>query len=166
MRTQCAYAYNGQSELHTYAGQTFIIFLISILRKQLLMAQFVQFFQMDPNKLEGSCKLCKEKYGKQVFVKYTSSSKSNLKSHFNTHHKDVDIDSKAKALESETINQHFNPQRFARREEISNAVVDMVIDLNLPITIVERPKFRKVLAVATGGRYKNIAKKNCEGAYH
>ena len=110
MRYVRAYACAHSVHMHSMANQSYTARHISDFshihsrEKQLLMAQFVQFFQMDPNKLEGGCKLCKEKSGKQVFVKYTSSSKSNLKSHFNTHQKNVDIDLKAKAPGSGTIN--------------------------------------------------------------
>ena len=37
--------------------------------------------------------------------------------------------------------------------------MDMIVDLNLPILIVEQPKFRKVLAVATGSRYYSESEK-------
>ena len=125
-----------------------------------MMASYAHFFEIpDQGKNEGICKVCREKYGKQIVVKFSSTSKTNLKSHFNTHHKDIDVDTKARCHGSSTIDHHFNPQPFVRQEELTNAVADMIVDLNQPLKIVERPKFRRVLAVATSGRYKPVSYK-------
>ena len=125
-----------------------------------MMASYAHFFEIpDQGKNEGICKVCREKYGKHIVVNFSSTSKTNLKSHFNMHHKDIDVDTKARCHGSSTIDQHFNPQPFVRQEELTNAVADMIVDLNQPLKIVERPKFRRVLAVATSGRYKPVSYK-------
>jgi hypothetical protein len=119
------------------------------------MASLSHFFDINEQRLEGVCKLCRDA-GKQSIVKFSSSAKSNFKSHFKTHHKDVSVEAKANALKIETIQQHFCPQPFARQEELTTSLVDLIIDSNLPINIVERPSFRKVLAVASSSTYKNV----------
>eukprot|EP00731_Ephydatia_muelleri_P005280 Em0002g1456a len=119
---------------------------------------YASFFELDDSKLEGVCKVCKAQKGTIVKVKYSASSKTNLKSHFTTHHKDVNIEEKASALGARAISQHFNPQPFPKQEELTAACTNMIVDLNLPISIVERHSFRNVLAVSSGGRYKPVCR--------
>eukprot|EP00731_Ephydatia_muelleri_P006917 Em0003g1165a len=119
---------------------------------------YASFFELDDSKLEGVCKVCKAQKGTIVKVKYSASSKTNLKSHFTTHHKDVNIEEKASALGARAISQRFNPQPFPKQEELTAACTNMIVDLNLPISIVERHSFRNVLAVSSGGRYKPVCR--------
>ena len=37
--------------------------------------------------------------------------------------------------------------------------MDMIIEENLPLRFVEKPRFRKVLRTASSGKYKNVCKK-------
>jgi hypothetical protein len=104
------------------------------------------------------CKVCKEKSGKAVIVKFTAKSKSNLKSHFQTQHKEIQPEEKAAALGSQPLNQLFAPTSFNKQEQLTAAIVDMVVANNQPLSFVESPTFRTVLAVATSSRYKPVCR--------
>ena len=51
------------------------------------------------------------------------------------------------------------PSTFSGQDATTDSIVDMIIDLNLPISIVDKPSFRKSYQTASGGKYKPICKK-------
>ena len=120
------------------------------------MAKFSVYFVLDNEKLEGKCKLCIS----PTIIKFSRSSKTNLKTHIETVHRLTSPEEKASAIGSQVIQQAFTgPAIFHAQQAITDAVVDMIIEENLPLRFVEKPRFRKVLRTASSGKYKNVCKK-------
>ena len=46
---------------------------------------------------------------------------------------------------------------YSNQEAVTNSVVDMIVDLNLPLTVVRKDSFKKVLAVSSGNRWKPVS---------
>jgi len=116
------------------------------------MAKYVHFFILDSTKLEATCRLCPT----NTVIKYSTSSKTNLK----THHRHMTGEQKAAAVGSLPISSAFQGiPTYTNQEKVTSAVTDMIIDLNLPVSIVDRQSFRKVLATASCGRWRPVCVK-------
>ena len=67
---------------------------------------------------------------------------------------------KAAAVGSLPISSAFQGiPTYTNQEKVTSAVTDMIIDLNLPVSIVDRQSFRKVLATASCGRWRPVCGK-------
>ena len=120
------------------------------------MAKFVDFYSLDAERFQAKCKLCVE----TTIIKYSASSKTNLKTHIEGFHRHATAEQKAAAIGTGTVAAAFKgPPVFSNQEAITNTVCDMIIDLHLPVSIIEKPSFRKVLAVASKNLYKPICYK-------
>ena len=110
------------------------------------MAKYVQYFVLDPERFQAKCKLCVE----HTIIKYSKSSKTNLATHVELTHRHATAKQKAAAVGVSTIVMALKgPPLFSNQKSITEAVVDMIIDQNMPLKIVEQPSFRHVLAVAS-----------------
>ena len=52
------------------------------------------------------------------------------------------------------------PTLFFNQESITKAIVDMILDQNMPLKIVEKPSVGHVLAVASSNRYKTTSERS------
>lgn len=105
-------------------------------------AYLVYYSVIDEANLVATCKLCPQHEQKR-FVKFTKSSKTNLKTHILVNHKDAKQEIQEK-LES------VNPFQLAalsteKQEEITEAVVDFMIESDQPISLPITPPFRKFM---------------------
>lgn len=100
------------------------------------------FFVVDEEKLEAKCKLC---IGDSKPVKFSKSSKTNLLTHWENHHKDVKINPDVlHDAGINTIDAAFGT--FRNQPEITDAVIDYIVEGNLPITHTEPgTPFRKFM---------------------
>ena len=115
------------------------------------MAKYVHFFILDSTKLEATCRLCPT----NTVIKYSTSSKTNLKTHIEGAHRHMAGEQKAATVGSLPISSAFQEiPTHTNQEKVTSAVTDMIIDLNLPVSIVNRQSFRKVLATASCGRWR------------
>ena len=120
------------------------------------MAKYTCYYELNNSKYEAKCKLCIT----PAILKFSASSKTNLKKHFETVHRHVTPEQAAAAVGSLPLHSAFQgPSTFSGQDATTDAIVDMIIDLNLPISIVDKPSFRKSYRTASGGKYKPICKK-------
>jgi hypothetical protein len=93
-------------------------------------------------------------------MKFTASSKTNLKKHFETVHKHVTPDQTAAAVGSLPLHSAFQgPSTFTGQDATTDSIINMIIDLNLPMSVVDKPSFKKSYRTASGGKYRPICKK-------
>ena len=112
------------------------------------MAKYTCYFQVDNIKLEAKCKLCTT----PAILKFFATSKTNLKKHFKTVHRHVTPEEAAAAVGLLPLHSAFQgPPTFAGQDATSDSIVNMIIDLNLPVSIVDKPSFRKSYRTASGG---------------
>ena len=72
-------------------------------------------------------------------------------------HRHVTPEQAAAAVGSLPLHSTFQgPSTFSGQGATTDSIVDMIIDLNLPISIVDK---RKSYRTASGGKYKPICKK-------
>ena len=119
------------------------------------MAKYTSYFSVDTTHLEAKCKLCLE----NAIIKFSATSKTNLKTHIEGVHRHATAAEKAEAAAAglSTLNAAFQgPSVYANQEALTGAVCDMIIDLHLPVSIVDKSSFRKVLAVASKNAYKPV----------
>ena len=89
------------------------------------MAKFVQFFHVDYESLEARCTLCVE----STVIKFSKSSKTNLKTHVETAHKHATFEQKAAAIGSSTMTLTLKgPPEYCQQEAVTNAIVALIID--------------------------------------
>ena len=120
------------------------------------MAKYTCYYELNNSKFEAKCKLCIT----PAILKFSASSKTNLKKHFETVHRHVTPEQAAAAVGSLPLHSAFQgPSTFSGQDATTDFIVDMIIDLNLPISIVDKPSFRKSYRTASGGKYKPICKK-------
>ena len=113
------------------------------------MAKFSVYFVLDNEKLEGKCKLCIS----PTIIKFSRSSKTNLKTHIETVHRLTSPEEKASAIGSQVIQQAFTgPAIFHAQQAITDTVVNMIIEETCFC-------FQEVLRTASKGKYKNVCKK-------
>jgi hypothetical protein len=107
-------------------------------------------------KLKAKCKLCVT----PTILKFSPSLKFNLLKLFESVHEHITPEQTAAAIGSLPLHTAFQePASFSDQEATTDAIVDMIINLNLPCSIVERPSFRKSYRAASGGNYKPIRRK-------
>ena len=88
------------------------------------MAKFSVYFVLDNEKLEGKCKLCIS----PTIIKFSRSSKTNLKTHIETVHRLTSPEEKASAIGSQVIQQAFTgPAIFHAQQAITD--IDAVVDI-------------------------------------
>ena len=88
------------------------------------MAKYTPYFIIDSERFEAKCKLCVD----NTIIKFSKSSKTNLKTHVEGVHKDVTPDQKAAAAGSSTISVAFmGAPTFSNQESLTEAIVDMII---------------------------------------
>ena len=97
------------------------------------------YFVLNDGTNEARCKLCVQ----PTYSKYTRVPKTNLLSHFNTKHSKATSEEKSKALGVVSLSSSLAP--FKDQGTVTDAVVDAVVEGNLPITVVEQPWFRKFM---------------------
>ena len=99
-------------------------------------ALFGHFFKIDNLQLKASCLLCPP--GKKPLA-FTRSSKSNLWKHVSNVHP-ADRKEALKAVPSQTtIQESFAP--YTKQEVLTDKVVNMVVQENLPMTFVDVFRF-------------------------
>jgi hypothetical protein len=117
------------------------------------MAKYTQYFVLDDSKHEAKCKLCV----KNTIIKYSNSSKSNLKTHVEGVHKNATAEQRAATAGCLIVDLAFKgPPVYSSQHALTDAIGDMIVDMNLPLTMVENHSFRKVLAIATTNKYKPV----------
>ena len=126
------------------------------------MAKYTWYFQVDNIKLKAKCKICTT----LAILKFSSTSKTKP---FETAHRYVTPEEAAAAVDLLPLHTAFQgPPTFSGQDATTDSIVYMIIDLNLPVSIVDKPSFRKSYRTASGGklqkktaRSKIIQKGNC-----
>ena len=81
------------------------------------MAKFVDFYSLDAERFQAKCKLCVE----TTIIKYSASSKTNLKTHIEGFHRHATAEQKAAAIGTGTVAAAFKgPPVFSNQEAITN----------------------------------------------
>jgi hypothetical protein len=120
------------------------------------MSKYTQFFDIYQVKFKARCKHCPE----VKIIKFSSSSKTNLKAHVESVHKQMTVAETVRALGTLPLSRAFGGNAaFPKLDLITEAIVGMIIDLHLPLSLVEKPSFREVLIVATCNRWKPASAK-------
>ena len=65
----------------------------------------------------------------------------------------------AAAVDSLPLHSAFQVPTFSGQDATTDSIINMIIDLNLPVSIVDKPRFRKSYRTASGGKYEPICKK-------
>ena len=115
------------------------------------MSKDVCFFNLHPETLTATCKLCIN----NKVLKYTKSSKSNLSAHIQACHSDAES-RKSEVIGVEPIGTALLP--YTKQEEVTDAVVDLIVDEYLPISWPEKQSVRKFHAKVTP-RWKPVCKR-------
>ena len=103
------------------------------------MAKYTWYFQVDNIKLKAKCKICTT----LAILKFSSTSKTK---HFETAHRHVTPEEAAAAVDFQ------GPPTFSGQDATTDSIVYMIIDVNLPVSIVDKPSFRKSYRTASGGK--------------
>ena len=110
------------------------------------MAKYTWYFQVDNIKLKAKCKICTT----LAILKFSSTSKTK---HFETAHRYVTPEEAAAAVDLLPLHTAFQgPPTFSGQDATTDSIVYMIIDLNLPVSIVDKPSFRKSYRTASGGK--------------
>ena len=101
------------------------------------MAKYTWYFQVDNIKLKAKCKICTT----LAILKFSSTSKTK---HFETAHRYVTPEEAAAAVDLLPLHTAFQgPPTFSGQDATTDSIVYMIIDFNLPVSIVDKPSFRK-----------------------
>ena len=117
------------------------------------MAKYTWYFQVDNIKLKAKCKICTT----LAILKFSSTSKTKP---FETAHRYVRPEEAADAVDLLPLHTAFQgPPTFSGQDATTDSIVYMIIDFNLPVSIVGKPSFRKSYRTASGGK---LQKKDCD----
>ena len=121
-----------------------------------MSSDYLKYFTLDKANLKARCKLCSDQT-KNIFS-FSKSSKTNLKTHLaSVHTEDI-----KKIEQEEKKNNPFLICSLSSEEQsrITDAVVDFVIEADEPISLPEKPAFRKLMKKVKPS-WKPICKKTC-----
>lgn len=117
-----------------------------------MASKYLHFFVLDNSNCTAICKICSHPKP----LKFSPSSKTNLKTHYERHTATELAAHGAHAIGTETITSAFQP--YPKQEPTTDDVVDFVIEGDHPIGIVDKPYFRKFMK-KRDPRWRPICKK-------
>ena len=104
---------------------------------------YLNYFVLDKNLNKAKCKLCPDETPK--LISFTTSSKTNLQTHFERKHKDeVKNLQQSKSEEKKT----FQASKISSdvQHSITDAVVDFIIENDEPLSLTEQKSFHKFMS--------------------
>ena len=116
------------------------------------MSKIVKYFDIKSGALEGECKICRSLPDilAPKIIKFTKKSKTNLQDHIEKMHGAMSEAAVDTIIGYVPIQKaFFGLPDYPKQTKVTDSIVDFVIDTHQPIHLVERPSFRKVLAIAT-----------------
>ena len=118
-----------------------------------MSGQYLAYFTLNPKALTARCNLCVVPKD----LKYSSSSKTNLKTHIETVHRHDDEKMASYQKKGmQTIDKALAP--FEKQNEITDAMVDLIVDDYLPISWPEKVCVRNFMKKVCP-RWKPVCKK-------
>ena len=121
-----------------------------------MSSNYLAYFILNKQTLTARCKLCPD--GKKNEFKFSDKSKTNLKAHLTSQHSNKlsEIKQELKSANPFTMSAISSDEQA----KITDAVVDYVIEDDQPITLPEKPSFRKLMCRVKPS-WRPICRKTC-----